>query len=87
MLRRYRVRVCVSANDSKRGLQWKLNAQAIIKRQTRVLVRASLRRRLACEDGFFGRPCSALILAAAASLTIEGQHSVMSRITKGDWQE
>lgn len=28
--------------------------------------------------------CSALILAAAASLRIGGQHSVMSRITKGD---
>lgn len=31
--------------------------------------------------------CSALIPAAAASLTTEGQHSVMSRITKGGWQE
>ena len=28
-----------------------------------------------------------IMAAAAASLTIEGQHSVMSRITKGDWQE
>lgn len=31
--------------------------------------------------------CSPLILAATANLRAEGQHSVMSRITKGDWQE
>lgn len=79
-----------ACHDGERGPRWEPSARVIIEVQTR-----TCEWRLQNPSPALGGParttlclcCSALTLAAAACLTIEGQHSVMSRITKGDWQE